>query len=292
VLIENAFLTPGQFAGWLGGRYEAFRLVGDPSLPGFSVPSLARSAELSAERLAGRRALLKQMESPSGDLAATPAGREMGPYYERAFDLLTSSRTQAAFNIGAEPPRVRDRYGLNKFGQSVLLARRMVEAGVRFVNVHWPNVGGGANWDTHSNGFRRLKDTLLPPTDRALAALLEDLGDRGLLTRTLVVALTEFGRAPQIGRTFQNSGGPGGRDHWSNCFSVVLAGGGIRGGMAYGRSDAKGAYPAEKALAPADVVATVYQALGINPHATLHDIQGQAHQLCQGKPLRELLEAT
>jgi uncharacterized protein (DUF1501 family) len=153
-------------------------------------------------------------------------------------------------------------------------------------------VGGGANWDTHSNGFRRLKDTLLPPTDRALAALLDDLGDRGLLTRTLVVVLTEFGRAPQIGRTFQNSGGPGGRDHWSNCFSVLLAGGGIRGGLAYGRSDAKGAYPAEKALAPTDVVATVYQALGINPHATLHDIQGQAHQLCQGKPIHELLEAT
>ena len=115
-------------------------------------------------------------------------------------------------------------------GQSVLLARRMVEAGVRFVNVHWPNVGGGANWDTHSNGFHRLKNHLLPLADRAVAALLDDLSDRGLLKQTLVMILTEFGRAPQIGKTFQNNGGVGGRDHWSNCFSVVLAGGGTPGG--------------------------------------------------------------
>jgi hypothetical protein len=289
VLIENAFLTPGQFAGWLGSRYEAFRVVGDPSQPGFSVPALGRSPEVTGERLAERRVLLDRLNARRPDLAATLAGRELGPYYERAFDLVTSSRAQAAFQIGAEPPRVRDRYGLTRFGQSVLLARRLVEAGVRFVNVHWPNVGGGANWDTHSNGFRRLKETLLPPTDRALAALLDDLADRGLLETTLVLVLTEFGRAPQIGRTFQNSGGPGGRDHWSNCFSVLLAGGGVRGGQTYGCSDAKGAYPAEKGSSPADLTATVYRALGIDPHVTLHDAQGQAHQLCPGNPLTELL---
>ncbi len=184
---------------------------------------------------------------------------------------------------------VRDRYGGNVFGQSVLLARRLVEAGVRFVNVHWPNVGGGANWDTHSNGFNRLKKALLPPFDRAVAALLDDLADRGLLRRTLVVVLTEFGRAPQIGKTFQNSGGPAGRDHWSSCFSVLLAGGGVRGGQVYGRSDARGAYPAEKPLSPADVVATIYHALGIDPQATLHDPEGRAHRLCEGEPIRELL---
>src|SRR5439155_12795056 len=136
------------------------------------------------------------------------------------------------------------------------------------------------NWDTHSNGFNRLKNSLLPRFDRAIAALIEDLDDRSLLERTLVLVLSEFGRAPQIGRTFQNSGGPGGRDHWSNCFSVLLAGGGLAGGQTYGRSDAKGAFPSEKPLAPADVVATLYHALGIDPTATLRDVQGQIHSIC------------
>ncbi len=285
VLIENAHLTPGQFAGWLGSRYEAFRLQGDPSLPGFSVPALARPADVPGDRMAGRRELLDRLGSGQGALARTPAGRELGAYHERAFDLLTSGRAQAAFDIGAEPPRTRDRYGRDKFGQSVLLARRMVEAGVRFVNVHWPNVGGGANWDTHSNGFNRLKTHLLPLADRALAALLDDLADRGLLDTTLVLVLTEFGRAPQIGRTFQNNGGPGGRDHWSNCFSVVLAGGGLAGGRVYGSSDAKGAYPADRPLTPADLTATVYRLLGIDPESTLRDAEGQPHRLCDGTPI-------
>ena len=289
VLIENAHLTPGQFAGWLGSRYEAFNLRRDPSLPDFSVPALVRSPDLSETRMASRRALLARLDSERRDLTATPAGRELDPYYERAFDLLTGSRAQAAFDIAAEPVKMRERYGLNVVGQSMLLARRMVEAGVRFVNVHWPNVGGGHNWDTHSKGFHRLKNNLLPPTDRALSALLADLADRGLLGQTLVVVLTEFGRAPQIGKTFQNSGGPGGRDHWSNCFSILLAGGGIRGGVAYGASDAKGAFPAEKPVTPADIAATVYQALGIDPHVTLRDAEGRTHQLCDGKALGELL---
>jgi uncharacterized protein (DUF1501 family) len=289
VLIENVFLTPGQFAGWLGSRYQPFCLRADPSQPGFRVPDLSRPADLSQRRLRARRSLLGRLGTGRAALASAAAAREMGPYYERAFDLLTGTRAQAAFRIGTEPDRVRDLYGQNVVGQSVLLARRLVEAGVRFVNVHWPNVGGGANWDTHANGFRRLKDSLLPPTDRAVAALLADLDDRGLLARTLVVVMTEFGRAPQIGKTFQNSGGPGGRDHWSNCFSILLAGGGVKGGQVYGRSDARGAFPAEKALTPADVVATTYQALGIDPAATLQDAEGQTHQVCKGKPISELL---
>jgi uncharacterized protein (DUF1501 family) len=286
VLIENAHLTPGQFAGWLGGRYEAFRLQGDPSLPGFSVPALSRPADVPDGRLAGRRELLGRL----GPGPTDSAGREAAAYRERAFDLLTGARAREAFDLTAEPARVRDRYGRDKFGQSVLLARRAVEVGVRFVNVHWPNVGGGANWDTHSNGFNRLKNALLPVADRAVGALIDDLADRGLLDTTLVLVLTEFGRAPQIGRTFQNSGGPGGRDHWSNCFSVVLAGGGLAGGRAYGSSDAKGAYPADRPLAPADLTATVYRLLGIDPAAMLTDAEGRTHRLCHGKPIGELLE--
>src|SRR5829696_8513199 len=239
--------------------------------------------------MAGRRELLGRLGSGRAELARTPAGQEIGAYYDRAFDLLTSTRAQKAFDIAAEPLRTRDRYGRDKFGQSVLLARRMVEAGVRFVNVHWPNVGGGANWDTHSGGFARLKNNLLPLMDRAVAALLDDLADRGLLQETLVIVMTEFGRAPQIGKTFQNSGGPGGRDHWSNCFSVVLAGGGLPGGTAYGSSDAKGAFPADRPLTPADLTATVYRLLGIDPATTLHDVEGRTHRLCDGNAIDELL---
>jgi len=288
VLIENAHLTPGQFAGWLGSRYEPFNLKGDPNKPGFAVPALARRPELSLERLSDRRSLLKSVDAAREELAKTSAGRQLDPHLERAFDLLTGGKAQQAFDIEQESARVRDRYGRHVVGQSLLVARRLVEAGVRFVNVHWPNVGGGRNWDTHSNGFNRLKNDLLPPTDRGLAALLEDLAERGLLKRTLVVLMTEFGRAPQIGRTFQNSGGVAGRDHWSTCFSLVLAGGGISGGKVCGASDAKGAYPAERPLTPADVAATIYQALGIDPHATLRDAEGRTHVLCEGKPVGEL----
>jgi uncharacterized protein (DUF1501 family) len=288
VLIENVFLTPGQFAGWLGSRYEAFRLRTDPNAPTFAVPDLTRAADLPEGRLAARRNLRDRLGAGRPDLAGSAAGRELEPYYERAFALLTGSRAQAAFRLETESARVRDGYGRSTFGQSVLLARRLVEAGVRFVNVHWPNVGGGANWDTHSNGFRRLKESLLPPTDRAVAALIGDLAERGLLGRTLVVVMTEFGRAPYIGRTFQNSGGPGGRDHWSNCFSVLLAGGGVRGGQVVGRSDPRGAFPAERPLTPADVVATVYHALGIDPGVTLRDVEGRTHLLCEGTAVREL----
>jgi hypothetical protein len=282
VLLENAHLTPGQFAGWLGNRYQAFNLKQDPSQPGFSVPALTPTPGLDAERLAARRALRDSLSA--GRIAAS----ELDPHYQHAFDLLQGSKARRAFEIETEPLRMRERYGRNVIGQSLLLARRLVEAGVRFVNVHWPNVGGGRNWDTHSHGFTRLKHDLLPPTDRALAALLEDLDERGLLGQTLVAVLTEFGRAPQIGRTFQNAGGVGGRDHWSNCFSLVLAGGGIRGGCVYGSSDAKGSFPAEHALTPGDVVATIYEALGIDPQRTLRDSEGRTHILCAGKPVGEL----
>jgi hypothetical protein len=281
VLIENAHLTPGQFAGWLGARHEALNVRDDPNRPHFAVEALAQAVDLTAERMAERRGLLARVESK-------PPDRRRAEYFDRAFELLGGGKTRKAFDISAEPDRVRDRYGRHVIGQSLLLARRLVEAGVRFVNVHWPNVGGGGNWDTHSNGFNRLKQTLLPPIDHGLSALLDDLSDRGMLERTLVVVITEFGRAPQIGKTFQNSGGVAGRDHWSNCFTVVLAGGGLKGGMALGSSDAKGAYPAESPLTPGDVTATIYHALGIEPQTVLRDLEGKTHTLCTGRIAPEL----
>jgi hypothetical protein len=290
VLIENAHLTPGQFAGWLGSRYEAFCLKADPNAADFAVPALARPADLTEDRMAERRRLLAEVDARRPDLAAGPGGRSLSQYHERAFDLLTGTRAQAAFDVASEPAAVRERYGRDTFGQSVLLARRLVEAGVRFVNVHWPNVGGGKNWDTHSNGFRRLADSLVPRTDRAVSALLSDLAARGLLETTLVAVLTEFGRAPQIGKTFQNAGGPAGRDHWSNCFSVLLAGGGVAGGLVHGSSDAKGAYPQDKPVTPADLAATVYHALGIDSDVVLTDAEERTHRLCTGTPIRELFQ--
>lgn len=281
VLIENAHLTPGQFSGWLGARHEALNVRNDPNRPDFSVAALAQSADLNAVRMAERRHLLARLESREPD-------RRLAEHYDRAFELLGGGRTRKAFDISSEPERVRERYGRHIVGQSLLLARRLVEAGVRFVNVHWPNVGGGGNWDTHANGFNRLKNTLLPPTDRGLSALLDDLSDRGMLRRTLVVVITEFGRAPQIGKTFQNSGGVAGRDHWSNCFTVVMAGGGLKGGIAFGSSDAKGAYPAESPLTPGDVAATIYHALGIDPATVLRDPEGKTHVLCTGRAVREV----
>ena len=288
VLIENAFLTPGQFAGSLGARYEAFNVRSDPSRSDFTVPNLALPPGLSANRIAGRRALLTTVNRTRLDLADTRTGRNVTPHYQRAFDLLTTRRAQAAFRIADEPAADRQRYGSTTFGQSLLLSRRLVEAGVRFVNVHWPNVSGGRNWDTHRNGFNRLRNDLLPSLDLSLSALLEDLDDRGLLERTLVAVITEFGRAPYIGVTFQNNGSPGGRDHWSDCFSILMAGGGIRGGSVYGQSDRDGAYPAEKHVRPADTVATVYHAKGIDPHVTLPGPLGQPRQLCHGWPIKDL----
>src|SRR5262245_4377102 len=288
VLIENAHTTPGVYAGWLGSRYEAFNIRGDPSKPDFVVSGLNRGPDLGDTRLGKRQALLAQANSARPDLADSLAGQRLDSSQQRAFDLIASGRAPSAFDIAAEPVKVRDRYSHHPIGQSLLLARRLVEAGVRCLNVHWPNVGGGRNWDTHSNGFERLKTALLPPIDWGLSALLDDLDDRGLLGRTLVVVLTEFGRAPQIGRTFQNSGGPAGRDHWSNCFTLLLAGGGVQGGRQFGRSDAKGAYPTDNPLTPSDVTATVYHALGIDPGIVLKDFEGRTHRLCAGKPVREL----
>jgi hypothetical protein len=281
--------APGQNGGFLGRACDPL-LVGDVSGDEVPIVGLEEQEGLSAQRLRGRRSLVTQIDDARRRWERQPGLLEMDASFRQAYELLSARQVRRMFDLTEEPAAVRDRYGRHRTGQACLLARRLVEAGVRFVNVHWPNVGGGHNWDTHADGFRRLKNALLPPTDRAVASLIEDLADRGLLARTLVVVMTEFGRAPQIGKTFQNSGGPAGRDHWSSCFSVLLAGGGVKGGQAYGRSDARGAFPAEKPLTPADVVATVYHALGIDPHVTLHDARGQAHVLCDGKPIRDLLK--
>lgn len=275
----------GQHAGFLGGSFDPYRINSDPNQANFSPGVLTRPVDLTAERLEDRRALLERVGTRGGPFTHSLEAIDVDGNYARAFDLLSSPATQQAFDISAEPSAVRDRYGRHVFGQSVLLARRMVEAGVRLVHVNWVRHDGGiggAGYDTHSNHLEAARTKLLPPTDAAFASLIEDLDDRGRLDDTLVIMMGEFGRTPRFNKA-------GGRDHWPYCFSVVMAGGGIRGGQVFGASDKIGAYPASDPVLPEDLLATLYHSLGINPQTLIHDQQERPFSLAEGAPILGLL---
>jgi len=205
--------------------------------------------------------------------------RNLDGFTRRAFELLSAPATRDAFNVALEPRMIRDQYGPSAFGQNCLLARRLVEAGVPMVTVY---SFGNRDWDTHGNNFNSLKNTLLPPTDQGLSALLQDLDNRGLLDETLVVWMGDMGRTPRI----NNSAG---RDHWSFCYSIVLAGAGVRGGCAHGSSDRTAAYPATHQVSPADIAATIYHCLGIDPRAHVTDQQGRPLVVSSGTPIQAIL---
>jgi hypothetical protein len=206
----------------------------------------------------------------------------MDVFQEKAFGLLHSEEVHRAFDLSLECEPVRERYGRNTLGQSLLLARRLVEAGVRFVNVNDKIHNGQlANWDSHENNFGRLKDDLLPPADRGFSALIEDLDARGLLESTLVIALAEFGRSPRINRA-------AGRDHWPDCYSMVLAGGGVKGGMVFGASDRQGAFPATDPVTPGDLAATLFWRFGLDPETEIHDLTRRPYHLAEGSPIKKL----
>lgn len=198
---------------------------------------------------------------------------------QKAFDLLMAPTVAKAFDLSVETPKTRDAYGRHPHGQSCLLARRLIEAGTKFVTVNWPD-DGQTFWDTHGNNFPALKDRLMPPADRAFSTLLDDLDTRGLLSETLVVWVGEFGRTPRIGN--------GGRQHWPKCYSAVLAGAGIRGGSIYGASDKIASEPNENPVSPADLTATMYHALGIDPQELVTDRLGREIALTEGTPVRAL----
>lgn len=285
---------PGQYAGWLGRGYDAlatdirkrddkdnpfYRDCVDEELD-FRIKGLAAEKELTLDRLRNRKSLLAQFDDERRRVEATAATTSYGRFKERAFSLVTSEKTRAALDIKAEPAALRDRYGRNLFGQSTLLARRLVEAGARFVTVGWDAVDG-YSWDSHIHSDD-VKKYLLPGLDRALSTLLIDLDERGLLDETLVVALGEMGRTPTPTPRW-------GRNHWSTLFPVVLAGGGIRGGIVYGRSDKDGAYPDESPTSPEDLAATVFYALGIDPELRIPDAQNRPVALVDGgRPLVEI----
>jgi hypothetical protein len=281
-VMYNVVKLPGQTAGYLGAAYNPFQITRDPNDPAFHVDELELPADLPLARLECRRSLLALIDGQAARAERSAAEAALSVYQERALALLHSQPVRRAFNLGREPLPLRERYGRNCLGQSLLLARRLVEAGVPFVNVN-DKVHNGqlANWDSHENNFPRLKDDLLPPADQAFAALVEDLDARGLLDSTLVVALAEFGRTPRINKT-------AGRDHWPDCFSVVLAGGGVQGGSVYGSSDRLGAHPAADPVAPGDLAATLFWRFGLDPAAEVRDLTGRPYRLAEGQPLRRL----
>ncbi len=282
----------GQFAGWLGETYDPLTIDADPSRDDYRVGDFELLTEVPSTRLDDRHALLTALDEGAAATQSLPAV-VMDTHYQRAFELLNSAIGADAFDVSREPDEIRERYGHNPHGQSVLQARRLVERGVSLVTVFWPNDGiknVSVYWDTHSRNFVDLKKRLMPVADRAFSALLDDLRDRGLLDETLVVWTGEFGRTPKVGQRNSDAGaGADGRDHWPNCFSSVLAGGGIRGGTVYGASDRHAAYPSADAVQPVDLMATVHHLLGIPPHLALADAVGRPQVICPGEPVLGVL---
>lgn len=274
-------VAPGQNGGWMGHGFDPFVVTGDPNAPGFGIPGLKLPAGLSPDELALRRGLLGQLGREAEALRRGADAFDLAPMQAKALDLLSSKEVRDAFDLSREPERVRELYGRNIHGQCVLLARRLVEAGVSFVAVNWHQDGRNF-WDTHGDNFNRLKRDLMPPADRAFAALLDDLAARGRLEDTLIVWVGEFGRNPQITK------GNAGREHWPQCYSGVLAGGGVRGGQIYGRSDRKASLPAEDPVSPADLTATIYHALGVDPAQMVRDRDDRPIRLTEGEPLLRL----
>lgn len=287
---DGPYKTPGQNAGFLGARYSPFPIYGDPSDERFVVDGLADNPELHDDRCPMRSALLNDINSRQPFLAAEPSARQLDQFRKRAQELLTSAATRQAFELSSEQPRVRDRYGRHKYGQSLLLSRRLVEAGVRLVTVYW---GGKVNnpvpyWDTHVKNNRRLKDELLPPFDQCFSAFLEDLDQRGLLESTIVVCMGEFGRTPRFGQNTGNGVDETGRDHWSKCYSILIAGGKASGGRVLGKSDRFAAYPAHDPYTPQDLTASILDVLGISPQDEISDLFGRRVPLSTGTVRKNL----
>ncbi|MFN8709898.1 MAG: DUF1501 domain-containing protein [Planctomyces sp.] len=299
-VFRNVIEVPCQGGGFLGKAYDPLQVLVDPDQQLYQIGSMTPLQDLSRTRIADRRHLLEAMDPSSTSLSTTDGLRR---YYDQAYRLLTSESLHQALDLSREPAEVRHRYGFGPGpsaigsgggggngaemawgrqmrGQNLLLARRLVEAGVPFVNVYDCRQQG-QNWDAHHQNFSQHRDFLLPLADQSLAALIDDLDDRGLLESTLVVAMGEFGRTPRINTL-------GGRDHWPDCYTVLLAGGGVRGGTVYGASDRTGAFPAENPVTPADLAATIFWRFGVSPSTEIHDLTGRPWRVADGQPVSQL----
>jgi hypothetical protein len=277
---DNAPPAPGQSGGFMGPVWNPLLFQCEPQLPRFEIDGLRLPESVSLERLGDRSALLRGMDRDFVAQASSDSVRAFHRLQEQAFDVVHSATARAALDLELESSKVRDRYGRTKFGQSVLLARRLVESGVRLVQVNWPRepgdqMTGNPVWDTHKHNASRVKNVLCPQFDQTFSALVSDLEERGLLHETLVVATGEFGRSPRINPE-------GGRDHWGNCFSLAVAGAGIRGGQVIGASDRIGGQPDTRPLRPPDLAATILHLLGISPDAEFLDPLNRPRVVTQG----------
>lgn len=281
-MVDNGTLQAGEYGGWMGIEYDPIVMRTPAGQPwkgvsrtlGSEVLDLGKDVDL--KRVDTRRQLLQSLEQPVSEDRDFEGFEH---FRQLATDMMLSSAVKDAYDLSAEDPKIRESYGDHLGGQSMLLSRRLIEAGVPIVQVLCSagdlNGGSGDMWDTHGNNFNRLKNDLLPPFDRGASALLNDLDDRGMLDETLVVIFTEFGRTPKIN-------GSAGRDHYPNVYSVALAGAGIRGGQVYGSSDSNGAFPRTKPTTPADLHATIFRALGISPRAEIHDMLNRPFAVSDG----------
>jgi hypothetical protein len=275
----------GQFAGSLGGRYDPLLTGGNPNDDNFRLDHLPLAPNEDLTVLRRRLSLADQLGAQSRELSELAVTQNIRENQGRALDVLSSDAVRRAVDLAAIPSAERERYGRNLFGQSVLLGRRLLDAGARLVQCNWQRTQGknGFAWDTHWNNFSAHKEDLVPPYDNAFNALMTDLDRTGKLDETLVVVAAEFGRSPKITRS--NAG----REHWEPCYSVLFAGGGIKGGTVVGRSDKNAAYPAAYPMSPADFTATIYHCLGLDPHSETHDQTGRPIMLSKGTPIAELV---
>lgn len=289
--IRDGSITPGQRATFLGKQHDPLLVMDDPAKPNFRLPALNLPAGMSQDRLASRRSMQELVNRQVAWLDESAEAQGLDAYYRRALSMLTSREVRDAFDLSAEPEAVRDAYGRTTYGQSCLLARRLVESGVRFVNVYFsPNIGGrsktSGGWDTHGFDGSRMYEILpawqMPITDQTLPTLLTDLDERGLLDETLVVWMGEFGRTPRINKS--NS-----RDHWPSCYTVLLAGGGVKRGFRYGESDRHGAYPLSGAVLPDDLSATLFSLMGIDPATEMRDGLGRPFPISRGQVIHDII---
>lgn len=284
---EGKVIGVGQSAGLHGAAFDPYTMYDDATKPlkplGFTLPE-----DVTLDRIGSRVDLRAIIDSRRASTEATESQTTFDEYYEQALSLIQTRRAADAFQLTGESPKTRERYGMTRFGQSLLLARRLIEAETRFVQVTWPArsddepaAGPDGSWDTHRNNFPMLRDHRCPVFDQSLSAFLEDMSAHGLLERTLVVAIGEFGRSPKIGSPTTNNVGPGGRDHWPECYSFLITGGGVRPGQIYGESDRNGAWPKVDPVHPYDLLATIYHALGINPATEYHDTLNRPRRLVE-----------
>jgi len=288
-LQESGVIGKGGTAGFLGAAYDPYYLFQDPNQK-ISTADLSLRNEVSQARMERRASMLHKVDEAMPDIEKAVSEYALDTYDTKALELILSGRARKAFDLNEEPAAIRDRYGRHTFGQSLLMARRLIEAGSRVVQVNWPAVANGNPlvdaFDTHAANFEPLRNLHCPKLDSGVPALLSDMDSRGLLKDTIVLVIGEFGRSPKLGvSTSGNTNSAKGRDHWPYCYTGLMAGGGIGRGAVYGKSDATGSSPAENPVHPIELLATVYHALGIDPATMVNNHLGQPRELVQAKPV-------